>query len=240
MNSPSRKVLSLSGARIDAHPRTKKVVQVMQQTAYIAPDPTAEELDELYATLSTMTLRQREMHLRAVGLRYGLVASEDDEVAADERADAIDIDSQDDEDGDDNGTVYKHVLATDYYAAGELDDLCANVAHDDGQSEGGGEFETAKYREALSELAVAVHTALPKSTRKWKGEAPGGTKANDQAVAAGINLAVRHVQQKRTLKTAADIASDAKVRYQTLLEIKDEALEQIQRLGIAGVLRGAD
>ena len=95
---------------------------------------------------------------------------------------------------------------------------------------------SARRRKALTDIALAVYANLERKTR---GDDKGMPKASAEAIAAGIDLAVRDVCNQRILKQPADIAKQAKVRYQTLLAIKSEALRQIQRLGIADVLREA-
>lgn len=244
MNASGRKVLSLSGARIDAGARPRHVVQVTQQAAYIAPGPTAEELEDLYARLAGMSLKQRGDYLRAVGHRYGVY---DDDLVA-ERAAAEnenaerahvryleDLTDAEDCRPYDDGTVapdfFRHSLATDFACGRELADLRENVGYDD--AEGDSAADQTKRREALTHLALAVHANLERKTR---GKDKGATKASDEAVAAGIDLAVREVCRQRSLQQASDIAKQAKVRYQTLLAIKDEALGQIQRLGITDAL----
>lgn len=244
-----RKVLSLrAGACAHVQPRPRIVIEVTEQVAYVTPDPTSDDADAFMAKLASLPDSERELHLYRQGHKYGVYVGDfDDEVA--DRANANDEDPEhayarymdDLEDveysrDDGHGTVapdfFKHSLATDYASAGELADLQANVGHDEDVVYIQGVY--GKRLNALKSLALAVHANLDRKTRGRDKSLP---KANDEAVAAGIDLAVRDVCHQRALKQPADIAKQVKVRYQVLLAIKSDALKQIQRLGIADALR---
>jgi hypothetical protein len=251
-----REVLTLkAGARAIVPPRPKTVIQVSQPaTAYVAPAPSESELGALMSKLTSLSGSERERFWYQNAHKAGVfdetfddevaervyVATKENPFASYERylaefdARVAESGHEDSHDRTTDPDFYKHGLATDFAEAGELEELIESVH--DYEVQGGSSVDSTKRREALERVAIAVHANVE---RKTCGRDKGLPKANPEAIAAAIDLAVRDICHQRLLKRPADIAKQAKVRYQALLAIKAEALKQIQRLGVTDVLREA-
>lgn len=183
--------------------------------AYVMPDlpePTASELAQMSAReYQSYIYRKADIYPPE---KYPLPGSEWD-IDEFEAGGAYD----DEYDDDDTGPIDDR--ATELY----LQDWRRNVAHD--PSEGYG-VEIEGDRDAMLQLIIAVTTSLNRLRRPPKAE----------AIAAGIGLAISMVRRVRGVKHPRDIAKDVGVRAQTLHQIKNLAISEIQRLSLTSTLSG--
>lgn len=187
--------------------------------AYVMPDepePTKAELDQMSDD------QYRSYVYRKEGIyppdKYPLPGSEWD-------TDEFTVGAQSyNDDGDnkdfDSGPIDDRVTAM------YLQDWRRNVSHD--PSEGYG-VEVTSDRDALMQLMIAVTTELNRRRKPPKAK----------ATATGIGLAISMIRHEKGVKHPRDLAKEIGVRAQTLHQIKNLALQQIQRLNLLSALVGA-
>ncbi|HXQ72689.1 MAG TPA: hypothetical protein VN844_19485 [Pyrinomonadaceae bacterium] len=214
MTAKPRATLKLKGPRPLQGKDSTQVIVSADPQAYVMPDlpePSASELAQMSAReYQSYVYRKMDIYPPE---KYPLPGSEWD-IDEFEAGGAYDDDYDDDTGPIDDRTAELY-----------LRDWRRNVAHDPSEDHG---VEIEGDRDAMLQLIIAVTTSLNRLRRPPKAE----------AIAAGIGLAISMVRRVRGVKHPRDIAKDVGVRAQTLHQIKNLALSEIQRLSLTSILSG--